>query len=102
MTDIQDEAIMSSMNGMLGQLAEMEGHLRREALAVPFADSKREICAYYGVPMERVNVEYHRYHALWRCYQWDRTTGTTAFPSEERIKFQLSDPTLPAQDREEM
>ena len=96
MTDAEADTILTAMNTELNQIAIINRHFQEESLCVPFADTKREICAYYGVPMEQVNTEYHRYQAIWRCYQWDRAAQKTVFPDEKRIETQLREPALPA------
>lgn len=94
MTQKQANLVMGIMKVELERISEMQGFLKQESLGYNMG-SKREIAHYYGVGIHMVNVEYNRYHAIWRCYKWDLTRGVYNFPSDERIDAQLSEPTLP-------
>lgn len=56
---------------------------------------KEEAASYYGVTMREVDVEYNRWNAIFRCSEFDRVSGITTFPSEDRIRDQIDNPTLP-------
>jgi hypothetical protein len=80
-------------------LGEIETYFKREAMIYQ-GESKRDMCRFYGVTMEMVDVECYRWQAIWRCSQWDKhegaTNGTHPFPDEARIQGQIDNPNLPA------